>query len=37
VNTKARDVLGWEPEMELEDGIRRLVADHEARKAAKLT
>ena len=33
VNTKAREVLGWEPEMDLEEGIRRLVADHEARKS----
>lgn len=33
VNTRAREVLGWEPEMDLEEGIRRLVADHEARKA----
>ncbi|MEM0989450.1 MAG: NAD-dependent epimerase/dehydratase family protein [Pseudomonadota bacterium] len=33
VNEKAREVLGWQPEMDLEDGIRRLVADHEARKA----
>ena len=33
VNTKAREVLGWEPEMDLEDGIRRLVEDHEKRKA----
>ncbi|MFK7944464.1 MAG: NAD-dependent epimerase/dehydratase family protein [Paracoccaceae bacterium] len=32
VNTKARDVLGWIPEMDLEEGIRRLVADHEKRK-----
>ena len=32
VNTKAREVLGWSPEMDLEEGIRRLVADHEARK-----
>ncbi|MEM9140554.1 MAG: epimerase, partial [Pseudomonadota bacterium] len=32
VNTKAREVLGWAPEMPLEDGIRRLIADHEARK-----
>ncbi len=31
VNTKAKEVLGWEPEMELEDGIRRLLADHEQR------
>lgn len=33
INTKAREVLGWQPEMDLEDGIRRLIADHEARKA----
>lgn len=33
VNTKARDVLGWQPEMDLEEGIGRLIADHEARKA----
>ncbi|MEM1160734.1 MAG: NAD-dependent epimerase/dehydratase family protein [Pseudomonadota bacterium] len=33
VNDKAREVLGWSPEMDLEDGIRRLIADHEARKA----
>lgn len=33
VNEKAREVLGWAPEMALEDGIRRLVADHEASKA----
>ena len=32
VNTKAKEVLGWEPEMDLEDGIRRLIADHERRK-----
>lgn len=32
VNDRAREVLGWVPEMPLEDGIRRLVADHEARK-----
>ena len=31
VNTKAKEVLGWEPEMDLEDGIRRLIADHERR------
>ena len=34
INTKAKEVLGWEPEMDLEDGICRLVADHEARKNA---
>jgi len=34
VNAKARDVLGWAPEMPLEEGIRRLVADHERRKRA---
>ena len=33
INTKARDVLGWEPEMDLEEGIRRLVADHDRRKS----
>ena len=33
VNARAKAVLGWEPEMELEEGIRRLIADHEARKA----
>ncbi len=33
VNAKAKEVLGWQPEMALEDGIRRLVADHERRKA----
>jgi UDP-glucose 4-epimerase len=32
VNAKAKEVLGWQPEMELEEGIRRLVADHERRK-----
>ena len=32
INTKAKEVLGWAPEMDLEDGIRRLIADHEARK-----
>ncbi|MEM1297793.1 MAG: NAD-dependent epimerase/dehydratase family protein [Pseudomonadota bacterium] len=31
VNTKAREVLGWAPEMELEEGIRRLLTDHAAR------
>ena len=31
VNTKAKEVLGWEPEMDLEEGIRRLLADHERR------
>ncbi len=34
INTKAKEVLGWEPEMDLEEGIRRLVADHERRKHA---
>jgi dTDP-glucose 4,6-dehydratase len=24
--TRARQVLGWEPEVELEDGLRRLLA-----------
>ncbi|MEM7742750.1 MAG: NAD-dependent epimerase/dehydratase family protein [Pseudomonadota bacterium] len=33
VNDRAREVLGWQPEMDLEEGIRRLVDDHEARKA----
>lgn len=32
VNTKAKEVLGWEPQMDLEEGIRRLVEDHERRK-----
>lgn len=32
INTKAKEVLGWAPEMPLEDGIRRLIADHEARR-----
>ncbi|HET7408567.1 MAG TPA: NAD-dependent epimerase/dehydratase family protein [Paracoccaceae bacterium] len=32
VNRKAKEVLGWEPEMDLEEGIRRLVADHERRR-----
>ncbi|MEM7058778.1 MAG: NAD-dependent epimerase/dehydratase family protein [Pseudomonadota bacterium] len=32
INTKAKEVLGWTPEMPLEEGIRRLIADHEARK-----
>lgn len=32
VNDKAREVLGWSPEMDLEDGLRRLIADHERRK-----
>jgi UDP-glucose 4-epimerase len=32
VNDKAREVLGWQPEMDLEEGIRRLVADHERRR-----
>lgn len=31
VNDKAKEVLGWQPEMDLEEGIRRLVADHERR------
>lgn len=31
VNTRAKEVLGWEPEMDLEEGIRRLIADHEKR------
>lgn len=33
VNTKAHEVLGWQPEMDLEEGIRRLIADHEARRS----
>jgi len=33
INTRAREVLGWQPEMDLEEGIRRLIADHEARRA----
>lgn len=33
VNTKARETIGWAPEMDLEEGIRRLIADHEKRKA----
>jgi UDP-glucose 4-epimerase len=33
INAKAKEVLGWEPQMDLEEGIRRLVADHERRKA----
>ncbi|MEM9062929.1 MAG: NAD-dependent epimerase/dehydratase family protein [Pseudomonadota bacterium] len=33
VNDKAFEVLGWRPEMDLEEGIRRLIADHERRKA----
>ena len=32
VNSKAQQILGWAPEMDLEEGIRRLVADHDARK-----
>jgi len=32
VNDRAREALGWAPEMDLEEGIRRLVAHHEARK-----
>ncbi len=32
VNTKAKAVLGWEPEMDFEEGVRRLVADHERRR-----
>ena len=31
VNARAKEVLGWEPEMDLEEGIRRLIADHERR------
>lgn len=33
INDKADEVLGWRPEMDLEEGIRRLLADHEDRKA----
>jgi len=29
--TRARQVLGWEPEVSLEDGLRRLVAATQAR------
>ena len=32
INTRAHEVLGWQPEMELEEGLRRLLADHEARR-----
>lgn len=32
INTKAKEILDWAPEMPLEEGIRRLVADHETRK-----
>ena len=35
VNTRASEVLGWRPEMDLETGIRRLLADHEARQSSK--
>lgn len=31
-NDRARDVLGWQPEMDLEAGIARLLADHDRRK-----
>lgn len=34
INTKAQQVIGWAPEMDLEEGIRRLIVDHEARKTA---
>ena len=33
INDKANEVLGWRPEMDLEEGIRRLLADHDLRKA----
>ena len=32
INDKALEVLGWQPEMDFEEGVRRLLADHEARK-----
>ncbi|MEM7213702.1 MAG: NAD-dependent epimerase/dehydratase family protein, partial [Pseudomonadota bacterium] len=32
INDKAEQVLGWKPEMDLEEGIRRLLADHDARR-----
>ncbi len=32
INNKAFKVLGWRPEMDLEEGIRRLLADHDRRK-----
>lgn len=32
INNKAFEVLGWRPEMDLEEGIRRLLADHGRRK-----
>ena len=31
VNTRAREVLGWAPRMPLEEGLRRLLADHTQR------
>lgn len=31
VNTRASEVLGWRPEMDLEEGIARLLADHRER------
>ncbi|MEL7001009.1 MAG: epimerase, partial [Pseudomonadota bacterium] len=33
INDKADEVLGWQPEMDLEEGIRRLLTDHDDRKA----
>ena len=33
INARAREVLGWEPQMDFEEGVRRLLADHERRKA----
>lgn len=35
INKRAYEVLGWRPEMDLEEGIRRLLADHDARRAAQ--
>ena len=32
INDKAKEVLDWRPEMDLEAGIRRLLADHDRRK-----
>ncbi len=34
VNTRAAEVLGWRPEMPLEEGIRRLIADRARRRSA---
>ena len=31
-NTRAKEKLGWRPDMPLEDGIRRLLKDHIRRK-----